>query len=359
MTVFVDWKTKGLFGYMDNFWNNKRVVLLGGASLIGAHLAKALSELPVASIRICDDLSSGRIENLHYLGVNPVEADFRSCDLREYGEALKAVAKSDVVFNLASQHGGRGYVAGHRVELFDNVSLSSTIFRACSVAGVEKVIFSSSACAYPIELQQNTDELLYLSEDMIDYNRLLPADGAYGTEKLFSEAMLDAYVERGDFKGVSTRSFTVYGPLMKENHAIAALIAKCILKQNPLEVWGTGKQIRNWTFVEDNVQGALLAAEHIDRGAVNIGVEDRLTPFDALFLICNHLNWKGPRSFDIRPDKPTGPLNRVADASKLKSLGWKPKYTFEEGLRKTIDWYLSTHTVEEVRKDFERKLTER
>lgn len=344
---------------VGNFWNGKRVVLLGGASLIGSHLAKALLSLPIASLRVVDDLSSGSVENLHYLGIDTVhDIDFRIRDLRYWGVVNKMVDHADIVFDLASQHGGRGYVAGHRVELYDNVSLSSTIFRACSMAGVEKVVFSSSACAYPIELQQNTDELLYLSEDMIDYNRLLPADGAYGTEKLFSEAMLDAYVERGDFKGVSTRSFTVYGPLMKENHAIAALIAKTMVKQDPFEIWGNGLQIRNWTYVEDNVAGALLAAECIDRGAINIGVEERLTPWRAAKEIWDYMVWS-PYKANFLEDKPTGPLNRVANASKLKSLGWQPKYTFEEGLRKTIDWYLSTHTVEEVRRDFERKLTER
>jgi nucleoside-diphosphate-sugar epimerase len=184
------------------------------------------------------------------------------------------------------------------------------------------------------------------------------ADGAYGREKLLGEMMLDAYVERGDFKGVSTRSFTVYGPLMKENHAIAALIAKTMMKQSPFKIWGSGEAVRNWTFVEDNVTGALLAAEHIDRGAVNIGVEDRMNPRMAALKIREIMGFI-PYDVEYELDKPVGPLNRVADATLLKSLGWKPKYTFEEGLRKTIDWYLKTHSVEEVAKDFERKLTER
>lgn len=343
-----------MVGRKDSWWPNKRVVLLGGASLIGTHLAKELIRRNVKSLLVVDDFSSGKVDN-----ISGLKLEYKSLDLRNFRDAYSSVIGQDIVFHLAAQHGGRGYVAGHAVELWNNLELDSTIFRACGYAGVEKVIFSSSACAYPIEIQNNPDEILYLKEDLIDYNRLLPADGAYGTEKLIGEAMLDAYIERGDFKGCSTRSFTVYGPLMKENHAIAALIAKVVLKQDPFEVWGTGEQIRNWTFVEDNVAGALLAAEHLDRGAINIGVEKRLTPFDAIYRICEIMRWKGPHSFDVRPDKPTGPINRVADASRLKTLGWKPAYTFEEGLRKTIDWYLSTHTEEEVRHDFERKLTER
>lgn len=342
-----------------NFWKNKRVVLLGGASLIGSHLAKALLKLPIASLKVVDDLSSGRIENLQYLGIDVVkDILFKVCDLRRYGNALASVERHDIVFHLAAQHGGRGYVAGHKVELYDNLSLDATIFRACSQAGVEKVVFSSSACAYPVDLQTNPDEEVYLSEDMIDYNHPREADGAYGHEKLTGEMMLDAYIDRGDFKGVSTRSFTVYGPLMKENHAIAALIAKVRTKQDPFEVWGDGEQIRNFTYVEDNVAGALLAAEHIDRGAVNIGVEDRITPNRVAKFLFQILGWH-PVKINHLLDKPVGPLNRVADAKKLKSLGWSPKYDLQNGLINTIEWHMNTYSLEEVRKDFERKLTER
>lgn len=337
---------------MSDFWRDKWVVLLGGASLIGTHLAKALLEKG-AYVNISDDLSSGKFENIKGLNV-----DFRNCDLRYFESAKMAVRNADVVFHLAAQHGGRGYVSGHKVELYDNLSLDATIFRACSEVKVGKVIFSSSACAYPIDLQTDIDKPFYLSEDMINYDHLEPADGPYGTEKLLGEAMLDAYIERGDFKGCSTRSYTVYGPLMKENHAIAALIAKVMIHQNPIEVWGTGSQIRNWTYVEDNVAGALLAAEYLDRGAINIGVEDRLTPILAVNKICEIMDW-WPDSVLYQKDKPVGPVNRVANASKLKALGWKPKYTFYEGLEKTIEWYTSTHTVDELRKDFEKKLTER
>lgn len=332
------------------FWKDRNVVLLGGASLIGSHLAEALRE--VARVIIVDDFSSGSKQNI------PEGVSAWQSDLREYSNTFSVVERGDIVFHLAAQHGGRGYVSGHAVELYDNLALDATIFRACAEKKVERVIFSSSACAYPIDLQDNSKEVLYLSEDLVDYNYHLPADGPYGTEKLIGEAMLDAYIERGDFKGCSTRSFTVYGPRMKENHAIAALIAKTMIRQDPFEVWGDGYQVRNWTYVGDNVRGAILAAENLDRGAINIGVEDRLTPRMACQLIWEYFGWY-PDNVDYYPEKPVGPRNRVADASLLKSLGWEPKYNFARGLAKTIDWYRATHTVEDIRKDFERKLTER
>lgn len=338
------------------FWANKRVALLGGASLIGTHLAKALIKLGCLQLRIVDDLSVGKLDN-----VQPLVKDgawFSQMDLRNPESSKKAVSNMDIVFHLAAQHGGRGYVASHAVELYDNLSLDATIFRACSQQHVEKVIFSSSACAYPVELQTDVNELLYLKEDMIDYRHMKDADGPYGREKLLGEMMLDAYIERGDFAGCSTRSFTVYGPLMNESHAIAALIAKFMVKQNPLEIWGDGNQIRNWTYVEDNVQGALLAAEHLNRGAINIGIEDRFNPVVAYIKIGEIFGWH-PDTIDFQTDKPVGPANRVADATAIKALGWKPSVTFEEGLRRTIDWYISTHKVEELQENLERKLTER
>ena len=341
---------------VSNYWQDKKVVLLGGASLIGTHLARALLELDIYGLRVADDFSSGKFSNLKGLG----DIEVQIADLRNHDEAFRAVKGADIVFHLAAQHGGRGYVASHKVQLYDNLALDTAIFRACADAHVEKVIFSSSACAYPIDLQTKSDDYVYLSEDMIDYNNIRQADGAYGTEKLLGEIMLDAYIERGDFKGCSTRSFTVYGPLMGETHAIAALIAKTMIKQNPFEVWGDGKQVRNWTYVEDNVAGALLAAEHLERGAINVGIEDRLTPVDAMQLIWDYLGM--PYTFGharFLPDAPVGPRNRVADATALKALGWKPKYTFEEGLRKTIDWYVSTHDTESLKQDLERRLTER
>ena len=101
----------------------------------------------------------------------------------------------------------------------------------------------------------------------------------------------------------------------------------------------------------------LLAAEHMDRGAINIGVEDRLYPEDALEIIWDYVGWR-PDEIKYIGDKPTGPVNRVADATKLKALGWKPKWSFEDGLKQTVDWYYATHDVEDVRENFERKLTE-
>ena len=112
---------------------------------------------------------------------------------------------------------------------------------------------------------------------MIEYNSLYPADGAYGKEKMVGEAMLDAYIEAGHFAGCSTRSFTVYGPLMKENHAIAALIAKTLLHQDPFEIWGDGNQTRSFLYVDECVEAVLRLMRSEFTGPVNIGSEEMVT----------------------------------------------------------------------------------
>jgi nucleoside-diphosphate-sugar epimerase len=343
---------------MSDFWKSRKVVLLGGANIIGTHIAKAFVKEGAKSIRIVDDLSAGKLSNIHDLIVKD-GVEFSQLELRTYGNAVASVRGHDVVFDLAAAHGGRGYVSSHALDLWNNLELDTTIFRACANEGVEKVIFSSSACAYPVWLQTNVNADIRLAEYDIDYDYVEPPDGPYGMEKLVAEMMLYDYIKAEVFKGCATRSYTVYGPLMGESHAIAAWIAKTMIKQEPFEVWGgLDAVVRNWTFVDDNAAGALLAAEHLDRGAINIGIEDRLTPRDALEIIWSYIGWK-PNEISELGDKPTGPVNRVADATKLTSLGWKPSVTFKEGLERTIDWYYDTHKVEDVRENFKRKLTER
>src|SRR5207244_1257741 len=109
--------------------------------------------------------------------------------------------------------------------------------------------------------------------------------------------------------------------------------------QNPYEVWGNGEQVRNWTYVDDIVNGAILAAEKIDDGsAVNLGTMERIRVIDAVHEILRYTKQKAEIKF--LPDMPTGPMNRVADNSLAKKLlGWEPKVKFVDGLHKTIDWY--------------------
>jgi len=338
-----------------SFWQNRRVLVTGGASFIGSHLTDALVERG-AKVRIVDDLSSGKLENIQqHLAQGTVE--FIQADLREPGVARMAMRDIEVVFHLAADHGGRGYVDLHQAGPASNLFLDGLVFWEARRAGVEKVVFASSGCVYPNFLQNDPDKEVYLTEDLV--KPPYDADNMYGWAKLMAELTLKAYHREYGMKAVSCRYFTVYGPRGVENHAVIALIAKAFIGQNPIEVWGDGTQVRNWTYVDDIVRGTILAAEKIDDGtAINLGTMERIRVIDAVKMILEYTGHKAEIVF--RPDMPTGPKNRVADNSLAKKLlGWEPQVPFREGLKRTIDWYFSTKDREQVRKILGRMLTER
>jgi nucleoside-diphosphate-sugar epimerase len=235
--------------------------------------------------------------------------------------------------------------------------LDGMLFDACRRAGVEKVVYASSGCVYPNHLQDDPGRELYLTEEMA--GPPYDADNMYGWAKLMGEMTLRAFHRDFGLKSASCRYFTVYGPRGVENHAVIAMIARAFLGQDPFVVWGTGEQVRNWTYVTDIVRGTILAAERIDDGAaVNLGTMERIRVIDAAREV---LRLTGRRArLETRPDMPTGPYNRVADNGLAKRLlGWEPEVLFKEGLRRTIDWYFSSRTMEQVRSTFEHLLTER
>ncbi len=174
-----------------------------------------------------------------------------------------------------------------------------------------------------------------------------------------AELTLQAYSKEWGIKTASCRYFTVYGERGVENHAVIAMIARSFIKQDPFLVWGTGEQIRNWTYVGDIVKGTILAAEKIDDGtAVNLGTMERTQVIDAVKEVLRYTGCKA--EIQLQPDMPTGPLNRVADNSLAKRLlGWEPEMKFIDGLHRTIDWYYSTRDRKEVEQILDRMLTER
>jgi UDP-glucose 4-epimerase len=122
---------------------------------------------------------------------------------------------------------------------------------------------------------------------------------------------------------------------------VMALIARAFLRLDPFEVWGTGAQIRSWTYVDDIVAGTLLAAERIDDGsAVNLGSAERISLMDAARLTQELTGHHAPIA--PCPDMPTGPLNRVADDTRARRvLGWSAGPRFADGLQRTIAWYFA------------------
>jgi nucleoside-diphosphate-sugar epimerase len=320
-------------------WTDQRVLVTGGASFIGSHLVAELARRG-AEVLVVDDLSTGRRENV------PAGVELWAEDLHEPEVARRACGGIDTLFHLAADHGGRGYVDTFQAGPAANLCLDSTVLREAARARVGKVMFASSGCVYPNGLQSDPGQTVYLAEDQV--GPPFDPDHMYGWAKLSAELTLRAYHRELGLKGVSCRYFTVYGPRAREDHAVTAMIARAFIGQDPFEVWGTGEQVRNWTYVDDIVDGTLLAAERIDdASAVNLGTMERITVGRAARLT---LKLTGHRARIVpRPDMPTGPLNRVADSRRARELlDWEPQTPFVEGLRRTIEWYFATKDRAEV-----------
>src|SRR5438093_931964 len=253
----------------DGFWVGKTVFVTGGVSFIGSTLTDQLLVRGAKKVRIVDDLTSGHLANIRqHLGTGKV--DFLQADLREPGVARTAMQGVDTVFHLAADHGGRGYVDLHQAGPASNFFLDGLVFAEALKAKVKKVVFASSGCVYPNFLQSDTQKELYLTEDLTKGPNA--ADNTYGWAKLMGEFTLQAYAKEHGMGAASCRYFTVYGPRGVENHAVIAMIARAFLGQNPFEVWGDGTQIRNWTYIDDIVEGTILAGEKINDGtAINLG----------------------------------------------------------------------------------------
>ena len=179
---------------------------------------------------------------------------------------------------------------------------------------MSQLTFASSGCVYPTDLQGDPGETLYLTEDLV--KPPYQADDMYAWAKLMSELTLCAYHQDFGFKCASVRYFTAYGERCLVNHAVLAMIARAFIGQDPFIVWGTGEQVRNWTYVSDIVDGTIRAAERIeDATAVNLGTMERTSVLEAAQKILAHCGVEA----EIQPD----PSSRRAHTTGCLTIAWR------------------------------------
>lgn len=350
-------------------WRGKKVLVTGGASFIGSHLVDRLL-LEGAEVRVADDFSSGKLENLRYdFKYDKDISSWKTLNLEVYRGDLKdkhftsrIVDGIDIIFHLAAIHGGRGYIHTHPADCCANMILDQLVFEEAHKAEVERICFASSACVYPSYLQKEIGSNYLLKESDADpfVRDKAFSDLEYGWAKLMGEMALRAYHRQYGMKTNSVRIFTAYGPRENETHAVLALIAKAFIKMDPFIVWGVGEQDRNFTYVTDIVDAMLLAAEKIEDGSsVNAGRDDRITLNQAAELIFDITRWR-PRKIKHDLSKPEGVTSRAADLTKArKILGWYPKVGYREGFKKTIEWYFANKNKKFVEANLSRILFER
>jgi len=329
-----------------DFYEGKKVLVTGGASFIGSHLVDKLVDLK-SQVTVIDNLSSGKLNNLEKSleKINFIKEDLEYIKLKRLLEIFKG---HEIVFHLAAVHGGRGYIHMHPADVCSNFAIDHHVFEASYRAGVEKVVFASSACVYPPKLQRHVASDYLLKEEDADPFKLddyLSADIEYGWAKLMGEVQLIAFIKQYGLKGCSVRFVTVYGPRENETHAIIALIYKAYERMDPYVIWGTGEQERDFTYVEDIVEGMLLAGEKIEDGTpINLGTGKRYKIKQVAEKIFEIMRWR-PKKIVFDTSKPVGVVSRALDITRAKQLlGWEPRFSLEEGLKRTIKWYVRTHT---------------
>jgi len=340
------------------FYRNKHVFITGGAGFIGSALTNQL--IKNGSITtIGDNLSTGSIKNilriwrennLKYKKTGwGYEAEhghkFIYIDLQEFRDTIKVISNHEVIFHLAANFGGRGYINTHPADCSENFSINQNVIKAASKVGVERIQYASTACVYPYDLQKRYNSKYLLKEVDAIKDNWANADQEYGWAKLMGELMLKAYHKQYDLKGSITRYVTAYGPWENDTHAIIALIRRAVNKEDPYVIWGSGKQDRDFTYVDDIVSGTLAACEKITNAdAINLGTSVRYTLIEVANLIFDIIAWK-PKKIICDRSKPEGVKTRALNIKKAKRImDWKPQFTLQQGLERTIKWFTKERT---------------
>jgi nucleoside-diphosphate-sugar epimerase len=270
-------------------FDGKKVLVTGGAGFIGSHLVDALLQRN-ADVRVVDDLSRGKLCNIEHF---KSKIEFVKGDLMNSELAETALTDIEMCFHLAAVVGSVDFMNSHPAEIFKSVSINYNVIEACRKMNISKLLFASSACSYPIDLQ-TLESLPPLKEEDVIANGAKP-DGDYGWTKLLGEIQCQAYHKSYGMKISIIRPFNPYGPREsfdpKDSHVIPSLIRKAIRRENPFVVWGDGAQARAFEYVEDLVEGIILAIEKkVDADPINLGSSYPITIHDIAKLILKLTN---------------------------------------------------------------------
>jgi len=314
---------------------NQRILVCGAGGFIGGHLvadllARGLNVVRAVDLKPMDKWyqSSNRVENL-------------VLDLREKAACERAVAGVNVVFNLACDMGGMGFIENNRALCMLSVLINTHLLMASRDAQVKRYFYSSSACVYNAEKQRSAAVTPLREEDAYP---AMPEDG-YGWEKLFGERMCRHFEE--DFGLVSrvARYHNVYGPLGTydggREKAPAAICRKVIEAKasgkREIEIWGDGNQTRSFMYIDDCLKGTRLVMESGIREPINLGSSELVTLNQLVDIVEEIAGVKLERRY--RLDAPKGVNGRNSDNTRIREyLGWEPSVRLRDGMAKTYAW---------------------
>lgn len=305
------------------FWEDKTVLVTGGAGFLGSALVRTLEQRGLAKENIRVPRS-------------------RDLDLRQWENCVEAVRDVDLVIHLAAKVGGIGYNMANPGSLFyDNAVMGIQLMEAARQAGVRKFVAVGTICAYP-----KFTPIPFREENLWEgYPE--ETNAPYGLAKKMLLVQAQAYRQQYGFNAIYLLPVNLYGPGDNfdpaSSHVIPALIKKFVeaveTGAESVEVWGTGSASREFLYVDDAAEGIALAAERYDRpNPVNLGAGFEITIRDLATLIADLTGFTGEIVWDTT--KPDGQPRRCLDVSRAeREFGFRAKVDFREGLERTIEWY--------------------
>lgn len=317
-----------------------KVLVAGAGGFIGGHLTKrllndgfevvAVDKKPFLNWYQVFESSSNYCLDLS----NPVDCDF-------------SVAGVDLVFNLAADMGGMGFIEKNKALCMLSVLINTNLLISSKNAGVKKYFFASSACVYASAHQNlNIDKTISLKEK--DAYPADPEDG-YGWEKLFSERRCRHFYEDFQMEVRIARYHNVYGPFGTfyggREKAPAAAIRKVLDfksgKSKQIEIWGDGEQLRSFTYIDDCIEGTIKLMNSNVRNPMNIGSSETVSIKELYDYASNSCDVNNP-SYIFNLNEPIGVRGRSSNNEYcLAELNWEPQIKLQNGIKKTADWIKS------------------
>lgn len=310
----------------SNYWINKKVVVTGGVGFLGNFVIQKLKDHGATDIFI------PTIEEYDLVDPEAVDRLFKN-------------ANPDVIIHLAAHVGGIGANREHPAEFFyDNLMMGVQLIHQAWKHKVQKLVAIGTVCAYP-----KFTPVPFKEDDLwIGYPE--ETNAPYGLAKKMLLVQSQAYRQQYGFNSIFLLPVNLYGPgdnfNLDTSHVIPALIRKCIEAQEKGEkevvVWGDGSPTREFLFVEDAAEGIVSAAEKYNGSEpVNLGAGREIGIKDLADLIVRLTGFTGKIIWDT--SKPNGQPRRCLDTSRAeKYFGFRAQVDFEEGLKRTIEWYRTT-----------------